>query len=86
MESFLKENNIELYSTYNEGKAVVVERLNRTLKQYMWKKFKIQGTQKWVKLLPSVLDFYNSKVHSTIKTSPKEAWENPEKIKKYYYE
>ena len=29
---FLKINNIEMYSTYNEGKYVVVERFIRTLK------------------------------------------------------
>ena len=30
---FLKINNIETYSTYNEGKLVVVERFSRTLKK-----------------------------------------------------
>ena len=29
---FLKINNIEIYSTYNEGKSVVAERFVRTLK------------------------------------------------------
>ena len=29
---WLKKNNIEMYSTFNEGKAVVIERFNRTLK------------------------------------------------------
>jgi hypothetical protein len=78
--SFLKENNIVLYKTENEGKAVVVERFNRTLKQYMWKKFTEVGNQKWVKLVPSILDYYNNKVHRTIKVSPKDASDNPKKI------
>ena len=30
---FLKINNIEMYSTYNEGKPVVAERFIRTLKK-----------------------------------------------------
>ena len=30
--SFLKINNIEMYSTYNEGKSVVAKRFIRTLK------------------------------------------------------
>ena len=34
---FLKINNIQMYSTYNEGKSVVAERFIRTLKN---KKFK----------------------------------------------
>ena len=31
-ENFLKGNNIEIYSTYNEGKSVIAERFIRTLK------------------------------------------------------
>ena len=34
---FLKINNIENYSTYNEGKSVVAERLIRTLKNKIFK-------------------------------------------------
>ena len=30
--SFLSENNIELYHTFNEGKAMFIEIFNRTLK------------------------------------------------------
>ena len=32
---WLLQNDIELYSTFNEGKAVVIERFNRTLKSRM---------------------------------------------------
>ena len=34
---FLKINNIEIYSTYNEGKSVVAERCIRTLKNKIFK-------------------------------------------------
>ena len=34
---FLKINNIEMYSTYNEGKSVVVERFIRILKNEIFK-------------------------------------------------
>jgi transposase InsO family protein len=81
MKDFLNENNIELYSTFNEGKAVVVERLNRTLKNMMWKHFTIKGKQKWMKILPVIVNQYNNKIHSSIKITPAEASENPEKIK-----
>ena len=37
--SWLKDRDIEMYSVHNEGKAVVVERFNRTLKEWMWKYF-----------------------------------------------
>ena len=32
MKSFLKNNDIEMYSVHNEGKSVVAERVIRTLK------------------------------------------------------
>ena len=35
--NFLKNNNIILYSTFNEGKAVVIERINCTLKERLYK-------------------------------------------------
>ena len=34
---FLKINNIEMYSTYNEGKSVIAERFLRTLKNKIFK-------------------------------------------------
>ena len=77
----MEPHTLQLYSTENEGKAVVIERLNRTLKQMMWKQFTVQGNQNWLKVLPNVVEAYNNKVHRMIKTTPKEASENPGKIK-----
>ena len=37
MKSFLQDNNIELYSTHNEGKSVVAEIFIRTLKNKIYK-------------------------------------------------
>ena len=37
MKSWLEENDIEMYSTHNEGKPAVAERLIRTLKKKMYK-------------------------------------------------
>ena len=34
---FFKINNIEMYSTYNQGKSVVAERFIRTLKNMVFK-------------------------------------------------
>ena len=34
---WLKDNNIEMYSTHNEGKSVVAERFIRTLKNKIYK-------------------------------------------------
>ena len=37
--SFLKKNDIEMYSTYNEGKSVVAERFIKTLKNKIYKHY-----------------------------------------------
>lgn len=68
--SFLKENNIELYSTENEGKSCVVERVIQTLKKKMYKKFTELGTKKWLSLLPVIVKEYNNTVHTTTGFTP----------------
>ena len=37
MKLFLQNNDIEMYSTHNEGKSVIVERLIRTLNNKIYK-------------------------------------------------
>src|SRR5271156_1416563 len=69
--NFCTENDIEPYQTFNEGKAVVIERFNRTLKEKMWLQFTINGTKAhWVQLLPKLLNDYNNSYHRTIKATP----------------
>ena len=80
--AMLKENEMEMYSTFNEGKAVVIENFNRILKTKLFKQFTINGNQKWINIIQDVVDKYNEKTHSLIQVSPKEASQNPEKIKK----
>ena len=37
MKSWLEENNIEMYSTHNEGESAVAEKFIRTLKNKIYK-------------------------------------------------
>ena len=37
IKSWLEKNDIEMYSTHNEGKSVVAERFDRTLKTRIYK-------------------------------------------------
>ena len=37
LKKFLRENNIDMYSTHNEGKSVVAERFIKTLKNKIYK-------------------------------------------------
>jgi hypothetical protein len=76
----MEPQTLRVYSTQNAGKAVVIERFNRTLKNMMFKQFTIQGHQKWIKLLPEVMNKYNNKIHSSIKETPAKASKNPELI------
>ena len=46
----------------------------------IFKQFTIQGHQKWLKLLPVVMNKYNNKIHSSIKETPNNASNKPELI------
>jgi len=70
--SLMTLHGINHYSTFTHLKASVVERFNRTLKGWMWKEFGVQGNYKWLKLLPNLLERYNSTVHLTIGMRPKD--------------
>lgn len=64
--------NVNHYATFSELKASVVERLNRTLKEKMWKEFTARGTYEWLSILPRIVQKYNSTVHRTIGMKPKD--------------
>lgn len=71
--------DINHYSTYSAKKASVVERVNRTLKGMLWKEFSMQGSYKWLKILPEIASKYNNKVHSTIQMKPSSVGPHNEK-------
>ena len=71
--SFLKENNIELYHVFNEGKANVIERFNRTFGEMIQKHMTTNQTSKYIDVLQKLLDEYNNKYHTSIKMTPFEA-------------
>ena len=43
-----------------------MERFNRTLKSNMWKKISLQGSYKWIDILPELISKYNNTKHQTI--------------------
>ena len=69
---FLKENGIEMYSTHNEGKSVVAERLIKTLKNKIYKHMTYIGKNVYFDVLDDIVDEYNNTVHSSIKMKPKD--------------
>ena len=67
---FLKINNIEMYSTYNEGKSVVAERFIRTLKNKIFKHMTTIAKNVYIDVLNDIVNRYNNTVHETIKMKP----------------
>jgi len=65
-------HNINHYTTYSHMKAAIVERVNRTIKEKMWKEFSFQGNHKWLDLLPQLIKEYNATIHRTTGMKPKE--------------
>ena len=76
MKLWLEKNDMEMYSTHNEGKSVVNERFIRTLKlkfiikievyKYMTSKSK----NVYIDKLEDTVNKYNNTYHSTIETKP----------------
>lgn len=62
--------NINHYSSFSSLKASIVERLNRTIKQRMWKIFSYRGSFKWIDIIQKIVDEYNRSKHRTIKMAP----------------
>ena len=65
---FLKINNTEVYSTYNEGKSVVAERFIRKLKSKIFKH--MTAVSKNFHVLDDIVHKYKNRVHRTIKMKP----------------
>ena len=69
---FLEENDIEMYSTHNEGKSVVAERFITTLKNKIYKHMTTIGKNIYFNVLDDIVDEYNNTIHSSIKVKPKD--------------
>ena len=73
---YLKEQNIQIYSTHSDLKAVFVERFNRTLLDLIKEPMYIEGKGSWLNHLDAALQKYNNRVHTTTKMTPFEASNN----------
>ena len=74
--SFLKINNIEMYSTYNEGKSVVAKRFIRTLKNNIFKHMTAISKDVYFDVLDDIANKYNNTVCKTIKMKPIDVTDN----------
>ena len=75
----MSDNDIIIYSTYNEGKSVVAERFIRTLKSNLYKHMTTIGKDVCYDVLDDVVNKYNNTKHSTIKMKPIDVKDNNNK-------
>ena len=69
---WLSDNDIIMYSTFNEGKSVVAERFIRTLKNKLYKHMMATGKNVYYDVLDDIVNKYDNTKHSTIKMKPKD--------------
>ena len=67
---WLKDNDVEMYSTQNEGKSVVAERFIKTLKTKICKYITSVSKNVYIDKLNDIVNEYNNKYHRTIKMKP----------------
>ena len=70
MLKFFEDNNVKIYHTYSNLKAVIIERFNRSLRELMMKKFVKNNNTVWYNILPELIKTYNNRYHRTIKMKP----------------
>ena len=73
---WLVNNDISMYSTYNEGKSVVAERVIRALKNKLYKHMTIVSKNVYYDVLDDIVKKYNNTQHSTIKVKPIDVKDN----------
>ena len=76
MKSWLQHNNIEIYSTHNEGKSVVAERLIRTVKTKIYKYMISISKNVCINKLDQTVNKYNNVYLRTIKMKPVDIKDN----------
>lgn len=76
----MEKYNVHMYHVFSNKKASIVERVIRSVKSLLYRKFSEKGNYKWLDLLPEVLDEYNSRIHRTIGIAPKDVSLNEEKL------
>ena len=66
MQLWLGKNNLEMYSTHNEGKSVVAERFIRTLKNKIYKYITSVTKNVCINKLGDIVNKYNNTYHKKI--------------------
>ena len=78
----MKINNINHYSRYSDKGPSIVERFNRTIRDMLKKPIFLNGDANWINIIPTIINEYNNKIHSSTKLTPIQAYlkENEEYV------
>ena len=71
-ETFLKEKKIHLFSTYGDDKAAMAERVNRTIKERIYRYLTSANTLRYENVLQAIVRGYNRSKHRSIGMAPKD--------------
>ena len=73
VKQFLKTHNIKHITTSEHSKANYAERVIRTIKLKLARFMRHANSNRWINILPEIVEGYNNTFHRTIKMSPFEA-------------
>ena len=76
MKSLLENNDIEIYSTHNEGKSVVAARFIRTIKNKIYKPMASISKNVYIDKLDDIVNEYNNTKHRPTKMKPTDVKDN----------
>ena len=86
MLKFFEDNNVKIYYTYSNLKAVFIERFNRSLRELMMKEFVKNNNTVWYNILPNLMKIYNNRYNRGIEMKPIDVTKSNEKyIKDNFY-
>lgn len=70
VQQLLKKHDIIFFTSNNDTKAAIVERFNRTLQSRMHRYFTASKSNRYIDVLPQIVQAYNNRVHSTTGKAP----------------
>ena len=69
-QSFLKTNNMKLYSRNTYLRAVFAERFNKSMRDLLKRPVFEKSDGNWIDVLPTITKQYNNRIHSSTKLTP----------------
>ena len=70
MKSWLEDNDLEMYSTHNEGKSAIAEKFIRILRNKIYKYMILISKNMYINKLDNLVNEYKNTYHSTNKMKP----------------